>query len=187
MNIISETSKYTSTIELEHSLLILDPEVNNTNSGFDKTTILTINDYQNQTIRIRFDWCNYSATEDQIELLTISEADKLFFGARFFWGVIDLKDLKVCKQEKCTLFWNFERHNSSIVVITELEAFSLDINGKTIDRVPIDPPFNSKNFDDRIEFDFNGSKIKFYPYSGWATGKTIKDGRGLENLLKQLK
>lgn len=29
--------------------------------------------------------------------------------------------------------------------------------------------------------------IKYFPYSGWATGSTIKDGRGLKNLLKQLK
>lgn len=37
-----------------------------------------------------------------------------------------------------------------------------------------------------LRFMFNGSEIKFFPYSGWHTGKTIKDGRGLKNLLKQL-
>lgn len=37
-----------------------------------------------------------------------------------------------------------------------------------------------------IEFEFKGSTVRFYPYSGWATGKSIKDGRGLDNLLKQL-
>lgn len=36
-------------------------------------------------------------------------------------------------------------------------------------------------------FSFNGSVVRFFPYSGWHTGKTIKDGRGIENLLKQLK
>ncbi len=40
---------------------------------------------------------------------------------------------------------------------------------------------------DRLEFDFNGSKVMFYPYSGWHTGKSIKDGRGLQNLLNQIK
>lgn len=29
--------------------------------------------------------------------------------------------------------------------------------------------------------------VKFFPYSGWATGATIKDGRGLRKLLDQLK
>lgn len=38
----------------------------------------------------------------------------------------------------------------------------------------------------RIDFLFNGAKIQFYPYSGWHTGKTVKDGRGIQNLLKQL-
>jgi len=37
-----------------------------------------------------------------------------------------------------------------------------------------------------IEFYYEGSKVMFYPYSGWHTGKTIKDGRGLRNLLKQI-
>ena len=34
---------------------------------------------------------------------------------------------------------------------------------------------------------FDNEKVKFFPYSGWHTGKSIKDGRGIENLLKQLK
>lgn len=37
-----------------------------------------------------------------------------------------------------------------------------------------------------IEFEFKGHTVRFYPYSGWTTGKSIKDGRGLDNLLKQL-
>lgn len=41
--------------------------------------------------------------------------------------------------------------------------------------------------DKMIEFKYKGSNIKYYPYSGWATGKTIQDGRGLKNLIKQLK
>jgi hypothetical protein len=41
--------------------------------------------------------------------------------------------------------------------------------------------------DSEIEFEWKGNTIKFWPYSGWHTGKGIKDGRGLQNLLKQLK
>jgi len=37
-----------------------------------------------------------------------------------------------------------------------------------------------------IEFMYKGEIVRFYPYSGWATGKTITDGRGIDNLLKQL-
>ncbi len=38
----------------------------------------------------------------------------------------------------------------------------------------------------QLEFMFEGSKVMFWPYSGWHTGKTIKDGRGFENLLRQI-
>lgn len=47
--------------------------------------------------------------------------------------------------------------------------------------------FNVESFgNSRLEFIFNGNKITFYPYSGWHTGKGIKDGRGFEKLLKQI-
>lgn len=40
---------------------------------------------------------------------------------------------------------------------------------------------------DQLVFEYKGSKIDYFPYSGWASGKTIKDGRGLKKLLDQLK
>lgn len=38
----------------------------------------------------------------------------------------------------------------------------------------------------KIKFLFKGKPVTYYPYSGWATGATIKDGRGLWRLLKQI-
>lgn len=38
-----------------------------------------------------------------------------------------------------------------------------------------------------LKFRYNDHIITYYPYSGWHTGKGIKDGRGLQNLLNQLK
>ncbi len=37
-----------------------------------------------------------------------------------------------------------------------------------------------------LQFVFKGSLVTLYVYSGWHTGKSIKDGRGLENLLRQI-
>lgn len=37
-----------------------------------------------------------------------------------------------------------------------------------------------------LEFIFKGETVRFYPYSGWHAGKTIKDGRGWDNLKPQL-
>lgn len=44
----------------------------------------------------------------------------------------------------------------------------------------------SKN-ETTLIFRFKDAKITFYPYSGWHTGKTIIDGRGIEHLVKQIK
>jgi hypothetical protein len=34
---------------------------------------------------------------------------------------------------------------------------------------------------------FKNELVKFFPYSGWHTGKSIVDGRGIKKLLAQLK
>lgn len=39
----------------------------------------------------------------------------------------------------------------------------------------------------KLEFKYKGCIIQFFPYSGWATGVTIKDGRGLVHLIEQIK
>lgn len=44
---------------------------------------------------------------------------------------------------------------------------------------------NSDN--NSLEFEFKGHKVKLFVYSGWHTGKSIKDGRGLNKLLEQIK
>lgn len=38
-----------------------------------------------------------------------------------------------------------------------------------------------------LQIIFKNEIVYFFPYTGWASGKSIKDGRGLYNLLKQLK
>jgi hypothetical protein len=38
----------------------------------------------------------------------------------------------------------------------------------------------------KIIFEFNNHNVTLYPYSGWHTGKSIKDGRGIEKLLNQI-
>ena len=37
-----------------------------------------------------------------------------------------------------------------------------------------------------LQFTFRGSPVTLYPYSGWFTGRTITDGRGIKNLLKPI-
>ena len=37
-----------------------------------------------------------------------------------------------------------------------------------------------------LQFEHKWAMVRFFPYTGWFSGKTVKDGRGLTNLLKQL-
>lgn len=37
-----------------------------------------------------------------------------------------------------------------------------------------------------LQFIFQGFPVTLYPYSGWFTGRTVEDGRGIINLLKQI-
>lgn len=39
----------------------------------------------------------------------------------------------------------------------------------------------------KIKFNFKNEPVTLYPYSGWFTGKTVNDNRGIEKLLNQLK
>lgn len=39
----------------------------------------------------------------------------------------------------------------------------------------------------KLTFELNGNTITVFPYKGWCTGKGIKDGRGIQNLLNRLR
>lgn len=39
---------------------------------------------------------------------------------------------------------------------------------------------------DRLEFEHKGQIVKFWPYSGWHSGRSIEDGRGFGILLTKL-
>ena len=39
----------------------------------------------------------------------------------------------------------------------------------------------------KIQFDYKGNTVTMFPYSGWYSGKKIKSGRGIHELLKLLK
>lgn len=66
----------------------------------------------------------------------------------------------------------------------ELEPQRMDVAVYAI----IDMGYEVNVVDDHeVNFMFEGHTVKLFPYSGWHTGKSIKDGRGLDKLLKQLK
>ena len=40
--------------------------------------------------------------------------------------------------------------------------------------------------DTELRFEYMGHYVYFFPYSGWHSGSSIKDGRGLKKLLRQI-
>lgn len=66
----------------------------------------------------------------------------------------------------------------------ELEPKRMEIARNAIEDLGYDIFFSDQTV---LVFIFHGATVQYYPYSGWHTGKTITDGRGLQKLLKQIK
>lgn len=66
----------------------------------------------------------------------------------------------------------------------ELEPERMSFAKREIEKLGYEITFESKT---ELHFMFKGAAITLFPYSGWHTGKTIKDGRGIAKLLKQIK
>lgn len=71
---------------------------------------------------------------------------------------------------------NEERHK-------ELEPRRMQYAKKQLDAIGINYICDEK----KIQFIYKGKLITLFPFTGWFTGKSIKDGRGINNLLIQLK
>ena len=65
----------------------------------------------------------------------------------------------------------------------KIEAERKDFAMFQLDKLGIEFTYED---DSEIRFDWKGKQVKFFPFSGWHTGGSIRDGRGLKNLLKQL-
>lgn len=66
----------------------------------------------------------------------------------------------------------------------KLEPKRIEYAKKELEKLGIEITFKCGT---RLDFIWKGEKVEIYPYSGWHTGKSIKDGRGIDKLLKQLK
>ncbi|HTF02551.1 MAG TPA: hypothetical protein VK826_00940 [Bacteroidia bacterium] len=106
----------------------------------DRTTMIRVADARGAGTSIRIDWFSMRSIDPGVQTLTISATNMLFFGARYFWGVIDLGSLTVVRREKCDEFFSFEQFPGAVVIITEYQAQSLSFSGESIHAVDIDVP-----------------------------------------------
>jgi hypothetical protein len=111
--------------------------------------------YTSGSITVRFEWVrDYSARDlDESDFLLISETETLFFRTLYQWGVIDVRSVAIVRHEKAMFRPFLSRYASSVVIEDELQAESTDFSGRHFHAVPIDPPWESVEYDDRIEYD----------------------------------
>lgn len=65
----------------------------------------------------------------------------------------------------------------------KLEPSRIEYAKNAIQKLGYDITFESST---SINFEHLGSTVVFFPYSGWHSGKSITDGRGLKKLLDQI-
>lgn len=66
----------------------------------------------------------------------------------------------------------------------KLEPNRIEYAKKKIMEIGFDIFYESKT---EIRFYYKSELVRLFPYTGWHSGKSIKDGRGLNNLLSQIK
>lgn len=103
-------------------------------------------------ICIRFDWKNDTKITES-DFLHIPETNVIFFKSVNQWGVIDLSSKTLKRQEYSTWSPYIERKDGYVYIQDDLNAETTQLNGDRIDAVPIDPPTEMSEFEDRFEFD----------------------------------
>jgi hypothetical protein len=89
---------------------------------------------------------------DESDFLYIPETNFLFYRGNIEWCAFDLSNKRIVRNESATQLPYIERRNNVIIVYDDLYAESMDLNAERIDNVPIDPPSETIEHEDRIEF-----------------------------------
>lgn len=114
------------------------------------TSVVTLTGRQWE-IKIRFDWKDDSEINES-DFLFVPETNVIFFKTHNQWGVIDITTKTLKRHENACWSLYIEINESYIYIQDDLIAETTKLNGDKIHSVPIDPPTESKDFDDRIEF-----------------------------------
>jgi hypothetical protein len=112
---------------------------------------LTFESNGNKT-RIKFELTKGNEI-DETDFLFVPETNVLFYRGNIEWSVFDLTKNRIVRNESATQLPFIERRNKVVLIYDDLYAECTDLNGEMIDNVPIDPPTETVEYEDRIEFD----------------------------------
>lgn len=116
--------------------------------GCSLARIEVVNNDQTYELLVKFEWIDSMQQLNEEDFCLITETNMLFFKSMFQWGVIDItgKCLKNHESAFCCPF--IYKHDTFILIEEELEAISFTLSGDVIDRIPIDPPYETQEFED---------------------------------------
>lgn len=100
---------------------------------------------------MRFDWKEDKDIKKS-DFVYIPESSTIFFTSENQWGAIDLETKTIKRHERATWKPTIQRKGDFILIEDDLTAESTQLNGDRIHSVPIDPPTEAKEFEDRIEY-----------------------------------
>ncbi|RZJ61379.1 MAG: hypothetical protein EOO45_23365 [Flavobacterium sp.] len=103
-------------------------------------------------VKIKFEWLDSATNLTVDNFLFVQESNMLFFNSPYQWGVIDIANKILKRREDAFYLPTIYRYDNFILVHDELYAESVKYNGERIDNVPIDPPYEMKEYEDRIEY-----------------------------------
>jgi hypothetical protein len=106
----------------------------------------------NYNVSVKFEFKEDYSKPAEDDFLFIPETDTLFFRSTHQWGAIDLKNKHLKRHEWALNFPFLYKEENFVLIHDELYAESVTFNGDLIDHVPIDPPYEMEEFEDRIEY-----------------------------------
>lgn len=116
-----------------------------------KSSIVNLN-FNDRKIKIRFD-LGIDSEISKARFLYISETDILFYSGEYEWCAFNLKNLKRIRHEEVFYLPHIEKREDIILIYSDMCVESTDLYAERIDQVPVDPPYESIEFEDSIEFE----------------------------------
>ncbi|PXY45046.1 hypothetical protein DMB68_10055 [Flavobacterium hydrophilum] len=104
-------------------------------------------------LKVKFEWKEKAENLNEINFVFIPETKMIFFRSVHQWGAIEIETKTLKRHEDAFNFPFIEHKQNFILVEDELYAESCKLNGDKIDNIPIDPPWEVQEFQDRIEYD----------------------------------
>lgn len=84
----------------------------------------------------------------------------------------------------CQYHYNYKMPRLNQERQAELEPKRMAIAKHEITKLGYEIKFENET---QLIFVFNNHNVNYFPYSGWHSGASITDGRGLNKLLKQIR